>query len=272
MSSPPAALVMSILTAALELILLAMANTLSMRSARKDGVLSMRSVWPVGAVSSTIRSKLPFLIKPTTFANATTSSVPAGSVSNISPKSERVFARSPFGPESPPMSWSTTFLNWLNDAAGSISKAESEPSDGGTPISGMSKRDPPFKSISRASPKLCAGSVLTMATLCPAAAIVIAREELVVVLPTPPFPPQITNLDSPSSPSRCEKLGLLSNVCFPTYANAGTPTSSTSKNGTSVRAMGSELPFSLYSLDELTSSVALRISEIHRCCPFFLLS
>mmetsp|Transcript_9763 Transcript_9763/g.23074 ORF Transcript_9763/g.23074 Transcript_9763/m.23074 type:complete len:216 (-) Transcript_9763:1178-1825(-) len=215
-----------------------------------------------------MRSKLPFLIKPTTLAKATTSSVPAGSVSNISPKSERVLARSPFGPESPPMRSSTTFLNWRNDAAGSISNAESVPS----PVSGRSTSIPPFKSMSRASPKLCAGSVLTIATLCPAAAIVIAREELVVVLPTPPFPPQITNLDSPSSPSKCEKLGLLSKVCFPTYANAGTPTSSTSKNGTSVTAIGSGLPFPLYSLDELTSSVALRISEIHRCCPLFLLS
>mmetsp|Transcript_30671 Transcript_30671/g.52384 ORF Transcript_30671/g.52384 Transcript_30671/m.52384 type:complete len:205 (-) Transcript_30671:218-832(-) len=203
-----------------------------MRSARKDGVVSMRNVCPVGAVSNTTRSKLLRRTSWMTLARATTSSVPAGRVSMISPREFRVEDNSESVPLLSlffPMSWSIESRNSFNAEEGSISMAFRDPSSrpvppgrGGTPYSGTSTRDPPCRFISRASPKLCAGSVLTTATSCPAAAMAMANEELVVVLPTPPFPPQMTifglftsgSVSSRSNPINLPKPSL-PNICVP---------------------------------------------------------
>mmetsp|Transcript_25752 Transcript_25752/g.57748 ORF Transcript_25752/g.57748 Transcript_25752/m.57748 type:complete len:273 (-) Transcript_25752:903-1721(-) len=170
------------------------------------GKLSRRSVWPVGAVSSTTRSYVPRLMSCMTLARATTSSVPAGSVSMISPRELSVEEisdpPSPPSSRSLPMRRSTESRNSESAAVGSISIAESVPSSppgkapgaGGTPYSGTSVREPPLRSMSRASPRLWAGSVLTRATECPADASAMAREADVVVLPTPPLPPHTTSL------------------------------------------------------------------------------
>mmetsp|Transcript_32027 Transcript_32027/g.76519 ORF Transcript_32027/g.76519 Transcript_32027/m.76519 type:complete len:360 (-) Transcript_32027:1211-2290(-) len=202
----PAAPLISIFTAGFELSRRETTNTLSMRSARNDGVVSIRRVWPVGAVSSTTRSYVPRLMSCMTLARATTSSVPAGSVSMISPRELSVEEisdpPSPPSSRSLPMRRSTESRNSESAAVGSISIAESVPSSppgkapgaGGTPYSGTSVREPPLRSMSRASPRLWAGSVLTRATECPADASAMAREADVVVLPTPPLPPHTTSL------------------------------------------------------------------------------
>mmetsp|Transcript_1475 Transcript_1475/g.3162 ORF Transcript_1475/g.3162 Transcript_1475/m.3162 type:complete len:273 (-) Transcript_1475:885-1703(-) len=261
----------SILTAELELIFSVIRSNRSINSAKNEGVLNILKVWPVGAVSKTMRSNPPFLTKFTILAKATTSSVPAGSVSNTSWTSRNVLPIPfPASPESP-TSLSTVALNSFKADAGSISSTDKDPSLGGTPIKGQSINCPPRKSISMASPKLWAGSVLIKATLCPLAAMETAREDEVVVFPTPPFPPQITTRCWESS-MRCANSGLSIKDCDPTYANAGTPTNSTSKKGTVVTAMGlSELPFDLYSSLLLTSSTASVNLPTHFCCPLIRL-
>mmetsp|Transcript_23267 Transcript_23267/g.39636 ORF Transcript_23267/g.39636 Transcript_23267/m.39636 type:complete len:290 (+) Transcript_23267:284-1153(+) len=192
----------------------------SIKSAKKDGVVNIRNVCPVGAVSKTTLSKSPLLISWITFASATTSSVPAGRVSMRSPTELRAEESSESLPLSLlflPMSLSIESRNSFSADVGSISSACSDPSlpeppaviTGGTPYKGISIKEPPRKSTSSASPRLCAGSVLTTATLCPADAIVTASDELVVVFPTPPLPPQIIIfglLDSVSSSSNPTNL------------------------------------------------------------------
>mmetsp|Transcript_428 Transcript_428/g.737 ORF Transcript_428/g.737 Transcript_428/m.737 type:complete len:187 (-) Transcript_428:11-571(-) len=49
---------------------------------------------------------------------------------------------------------------------------------------------PPDKSSSKASPRECAGSVLTTSVVCPCSASLTPIALAVVVLPTPPLPPQ----------------------------------------------------------------------------------
>ncbi|VEU36192.1 unnamed protein product [Pseudo-nitzschia multistriata] len=118
-----------------------------------------------------MRSKSPFLTRLMTLASATTSSVPAGSVSKMLSRSLRVALKSEPPPvdvsAEVPMSLSTIPLNWLRAEEGSISIAESDPSpvEPGTPINGTLTKSPPLRSISIASPRLCAGSVLISATL-----------------------------------------------------------------------------------------------------------
>mmetsp|Transcript_2839 Transcript_2839/g.6005 ORF Transcript_2839/g.6005 Transcript_2839/m.6005 type:complete len:206 (-) Transcript_2839:491-1108(-) len=132
------ALASSIFTAALEFTFRDTASTFSIRSARKEGVVSILNVWPVGAVSRTTRSNLPLRISWITLASATTSSVPAGSVSMISPSELRVEDSSELPPSLSflPMSLSMESRNSFRAEVGSISIAFSDPSPAEPPSTG----------------------------------------------------------------------------------------------------------------------------------------
>mmetsp|Transcript_10723 Transcript_10723/g.15007 ORF Transcript_10723/g.15007 Transcript_10723/m.15007 type:complete len:287 (+) Transcript_10723:718-1578(+) len=186
----------------------------SKKSPRKSGKASSRSVCPVGAVSITTRSNLgrpppspsPFT-RSSTFARATSSSVPGGAVSSTSAKEENCRSSAESSCAQPP----TAALNSPRAAAGSTSSAH-RPAGAPPPVPytpSMGTSSPLDRSACSASPSECAGSVDTTTVSRPSAAKEAASAALEEVLPTPPLPPKITNRASPSPssplPSRSRK-------------------------------------------------------------------
>mmetsp|Transcript_87135 Transcript_87135/g.130700 ORF Transcript_87135/g.130700 Transcript_87135/m.130700 type:complete len:460 (-) Transcript_87135:949-2328(-) len=165
--------------------------TFCRNESRKSGNDSSRSVWPVGAVSTTMRWKSPFLAMSSTFPSATTSSMPGGGFSRRSANSSKpIFdANSPsllFMLETP-RSFS---LNSSNAFSVSTSIANRLPSVPST-IAGE-----PESFMLRQSPRECAGSVEMRRVLTPSSASFTPSALLVLVFPTPPFPPTNTNCTS----------------------------------------------------------------------------
>mmetsp|Transcript_42862 Transcript_42862/g.73937 ORF Transcript_42862/g.73937 Transcript_42862/m.73937 type:complete len:265 (+) Transcript_42862:389-1183(+) len=188
--------------------------TFPRKPSRKSGKASSRSVCPVGAVSITTRSNLgrpppspsPFT-RSSTFARATSSSVPGGAVSSTSAKEENCRSSAESSCAQPP----TAALNSPRAAAGSTSSAH-RPAGAPPPVPytpSMGTSSPLDRSACSASPSECAGSVDTTTVSRPSAAKEAASAALEEVLPTPPLPPKITNRASPSPssplPSRSRK-------------------------------------------------------------------
>mmetsp|Transcript_36418 Transcript_36418/g.73506 ORF Transcript_36418/g.73506 Transcript_36418/m.73506 type:complete len:230 (-) Transcript_36418:177-866(-) len=174
------------------------ARVLSMRFEMKRGYSRSRMVWPVGAVSITILSNwivspMAVLASPSstsdiTLLRATSSSAPGGATSKISVISDSpsfaamLSASLPFSP-------SSTRRNSATASSRSTSSAYRFP-----PCSATGVTLPPERSAISASPRECAGSVEITSVRRPSSANLIAIAALVLVFPTPPFPPTKTYL------------------------------------------------------------------------------
>mmetsp|Transcript_60411 Transcript_60411/g.124237 ORF Transcript_60411/g.124237 Transcript_60411/m.124237 type:complete len:210 (+) Transcript_60411:459-1088(+) len=172
---------------------------LVMRSEMKRGYSSNRIVCPVGAVSITIRSKLmvspravfaaPSSTSDITLLRATSSSAPGGATSKMSVISDRPSLAARLFESSLPLSPCTTALNSATASWRSTSNAYRLP-----PCSATGVTLPPERSVIKASPKECAGSVESTSVRSPSSANFTAMAALVLVFPTPPFPPTKTYL------------------------------------------------------------------------------
>mmetsp|Transcript_17760 Transcript_17760/g.57209 ORF Transcript_17760/g.57209 Transcript_17760/m.57209 type:complete len:497 (-) Transcript_17760:116-1606(-) len=175
------------------------ATTLPRRLSRNSGKASNRSVWPVGAVSKTTRSKPVSEAAPSlsgsaprttasVSARASSSSRPGGTLSRMSANSSRpswpsTSSASPPSPRSAARKPLTAARKRSTASAVSTSIAcrFSHPA---TPTG-----EPPDTSCISASERECAGSVETMSVERPVSASRTAMALELDVLPTPPFPP-----------------------------------------------------------------------------------
>mmetsp|Transcript_14405 Transcript_14405/g.43641 ORF Transcript_14405/g.43641 Transcript_14405/m.43641 type:complete len:245 (+) Transcript_14405:534-1268(+) len=161
----------------------------SANSSRSSGSASILSVWPVGAVSSTTRSRSGSRSNVRTFSKATSSSTPGGGVSSASAKDAR-----PSVVASVASLDSTASFRISLASAAAASASISSTSSPGKAVTGV--RVPNGWPVRpRASPRECAGSVETTHVLNPASAAATAIVAAVVDLPTPPFPPHTTSFD-----------------------------------------------------------------------------
>mmetsp|Transcript_3238 Transcript_3238/g.10731 ORF Transcript_3238/g.10731 Transcript_3238/m.10731 type:complete len:382 (+) Transcript_3238:85-1230(+) len=170
---------------------------------RKSGKRRRRRVWPVGAVSMTMRSKrtpmAPSSRRLTTFASATSSSTPGGKVSSTSaksasPSSPAMLSMSPRDPPSVAAASAPRrrTVSWKRRAAasGSTSMAQSRRWLASSTAVGVPSDT--LRRMPSTSPRECAGSVDTMSVLWPASAALSASAAALLVFPTPPFPPTTT--------------------------------------------------------------------------------
>mmetsp|Transcript_26719 Transcript_26719/g.66477 ORF Transcript_26719/g.66477 Transcript_26719/m.66477 type:complete len:356 (-) Transcript_26719:1289-2356(-) len=221
---------------------------------RNSGNASSLSVWPVGAVSMIRRSNgRPSSVgrfrMPNTFDSATSSSVPGGAVSKrssmsnndptpsvpVSARKLRLLLREALVVAREVESASR---NSATVPSVSISSAKSWPLL--VALSSNSRRSVPSESILTswppprltfsASPRECAGSVLTTSVLKPFSAILIASAAEEDDLPTPPFPPMMIQRRLGSS-NRSDHMGALARpkASSPKYLRPRGPVTSTSK-------------------------------------------
>mmetsp|Transcript_41566 Transcript_41566/g.97017 ORF Transcript_41566/g.97017 Transcript_41566/m.97017 type:complete len:321 (+) Transcript_41566:1259-2221(+) len=161
------------------------------------GYSSSLIVCPVGAVSMTMRSKemlspiavfaSPSSTKEITLESATSSSAPGGGLSKMSVRDPKPNLSAIVSLSAPPLSPPTTRLNSATESSRSTSSPYSKP-----PCSEIGVTLPLERSVVRASPRECAGSVEITRVRRPSSASLMAIAALVLVLPTPPFPPTST--------------------------------------------------------------------------------
>mmetsp|Transcript_11810 Transcript_11810/g.47647 ORF Transcript_11810/g.47647 Transcript_11810/m.47647 type:complete len:737 (-) Transcript_11810:124-2334(-) len=218
--------------------LLRAAMARSAKSSKVSGNASIRSVWPVGAVSRTTASRESSRTRSSTWSSATSSSTPGGGVSSASAS-----CASPSEASSPESLRNTASLRSSRAFSAAASASISRPSKFGA----TAVRRPLGNSMPSASPKECAGSVDATQTRSPSSARAVAKEDATVDLPTPPFPPTTNSLGAGRPffflpDFVCRRLlsssgGTASRrpATVAKYCNAPSPTSSAvSTNGTSV--------------------------------------
>mmetsp|Transcript_46142 Transcript_46142/g.144733 ORF Transcript_46142/g.144733 Transcript_46142/m.144733 type:complete len:225 (+) Transcript_46142:1867-2541(+) len=179
-----------------------------MRSEMKRGYSSSRSVCPVGAVSITILSNSiacprAVLASPSSTSeiillSATSSSAPGGGTSKMSVISDSPSFDAMLSTSSDPFRLLMTALNSSIASFRSTSRAYRLP-----PCSATGVTFPLDRSVMSASPSECAGSVEITSVLSPSSASFTANAALVLVFPTPPFPPTMMYLLPLLSTSRC---------------------------------------------------------------------
>mmetsp|Transcript_70005 Transcript_70005/g.221857 ORF Transcript_70005/g.221857 Transcript_70005/m.221857 type:complete len:356 (-) Transcript_70005:999-2066(-) len=218
-------------------------TTLPSVASTKSGSVRRRRVCPVGAVSKTTRVKSEYSslsIISMMFETATASSTPGGGLSISSPSCRSLIC-STMAPR--PM-LAALSIRSLAPPSRANARNSSRAASASTcmPYRGMPAPPsvtgtgrPPLTSWDSESLRECAGSVDTTKVRCPSIASFTAREALRLVLPTPPLPPSMMYLRSLPAAMESKPESEV-HTLLPKNCSAGTPRTSRSKSGASMRS------------------------------------